>query len=254
MRKVRILIVDDSYEFSNSLYDFLSTDENFELVGIAEDGEEALELIKENSIDIVILDVVIPVIDGIAVLKQIRRTNKSIKVIMLTAVPSDIIAKDCMNIGASYFFSKPMCFSLIADKVREISKISTYEIQIQQHEKLVSEYLHEVGMPPHLSGYKFLRVAILKVIENHDWIHNVTKKLYPYIARVFQTSASKVERSMRHAIEVAWGRGNIEAIQNIFKYTINDNKGKPTNSEFITMMSDKIKLDELERKNENIYV
>ena len=267
--KIRVLIADDNQEFSMTLATYLKNQEDMLVVGRAKDGNEAIDMIPNLMPDVVLLDVIMPHLDGIGVLENINmmRMSKRPICIMLSAVGQDKITQRAIELGAEYYVVKPFDIELLMTRIRELknykpsqnnnfisretaqSKVQYIEISKNKVsaednvEALVTNIIHEVGVPAHIKGYQYLREAIIMVINDIDVINQITKSLYPQIANKFETTPSRVERAIRHAIEVAWGRGQQEAVENIFGYTISAAKGKPTNSEFIAMIADKLRLE-----------
>lgn len=266
-KKITVLIADDNSEFSATLAGYINAEEDLELVGIARDGVDAFDMIKNLEPDIVLLDVIMPRLDGLGVLERLEENNieKMPMCIMLSAVGQDKITQKAINLGAQYYIVKPFEISVLIKRIKELKffqpvqskipytsrEIKTSYIEIAPNEKkneenleaLVTNMIHEIGVPAHIKGYQYLREAIMMAVDNIDVINQITKQLYPEIARKYKTTSSRVERAIRHAIEVAWGRGKIEATENIFGYTVNADKGKPTNSEFIAMIADKLRLE-----------
>ena len=265
--KVTVLIADDNEEFSKTLASYINAQEEMEVIARVKDGTEAVDIILNESPDIVLLDVIMPHLDGLGVLESINKvkcTKKPI-CIMLSAVGQDKITKKAVELGAQYYIVKPFDIELLIKRMKELrfykpvqtnSNFITKEIKSQyielpeegaktqeNLEALVTNVIHEVGVPAHIKGYQYLREAIMMVVNDIDVINQITKSLYPQIAGKFNTTPSRVERAIRHAIEVAWGRGQQEAVENIFGYTISASKGKPTNSEFIAMIAVKLRLE-----------
>ena len=264
--KITILIADDNQDFSKTLSTYLESQEDMEVIGMAKDGNEAVEMIKNAIPDVVLLDVIMPHLDGLGVLENINGIKKDGKplCIMLSAVGQDKITQKAINLGAEYYVVKPVDIELLIKRIRELKyykpntrldfisrEIKAQYIEIPANsekaeenlEALVTNLIHEVGVPAHIKGYQYLREAIMMVVKDIDVINQITKSLYPQIAHKYHTTPSRVERAIRHAIEVAWGRGQQEAVENIFGYTISAAKGKPTNSEFIAMIADKLRLE-----------
>ena len=267
--KMTILIADDNQEFRNTLASYIDKNEDMEVIAMAKDGVEAVDILNNTTPDIVLLDVIMPHLDGLGVLEKIKNRNieKKPVCIMLSAVGQDKITQKAIELGAEYYVVKPFDIELLIQRIREIKnykpsrakgnnnfiarETKTPYIDIpkdsvkdeQNLEALVTNVIHEVGVPAHIKGYQYLREAIIMVINDIDVINQITKSLYPKIAVKFGTTPSRVERAIRHAIEVAWGRGQQEAVENIFGYTISAAKGKPTNSEFIAMIADKLRLE-----------
>ena len=265
--KITVLIADDNQEFSRTLATYLKNQEDMEIIGIAKDGLEAIDQIREKAPDIAILDVIMPHLDGLGVLEKINSSssnfNKRPICIMLSAVGQDKITQKAISLGAEYYMVKPFDIELLIQRIREIKNFKpngsnnlvyrepkrTPYVNVKSTkeednlEALVTNIIHGVGVPAHIKGYQYLREAIMMVVNDIDVINQITKSLYPQIAHKFNTTPSRVERAIRHAIEVAWGRGQQEAVENIFGYTISAAKGKPTNSEFIAMIADKLRLE-----------
>lgn len=266
-KKITVLIADDNKDFAMTLLEYLKEESDMEVVGIAKDGLEAAELISITKPDVAILDVIMPHLDGLGVLEKINESGMEKRpiCIMLSAVGQDKITQKAVALGAQYYIIKPFEISVLIKRIREIKtfqangskvnyiskEIKAPYIEIQQENKkttdnleaLVTNLIHEVGVPAHIKGYQYLREAIMMVVNNIDVINQITKQLYPDIAAKYHTTPSRVERAIRHAIEVAWGRGQVETVESIFGYTVSNVKGKPTNSEFIAMIADKLRLE-----------
>jgi len=263
--KISVLIADDNKEFCSILNDYLLNQRDIVVTGIAKDGREALELIVERKPDLVILDIIMPHLDGLGVLEKLNtmKLEKSPRIIILSAVGQDKITQQAITLGADYYTVKPFDMEVFTKRIREMftssssqemnfrssyqtsSMISTNENRTKTPidlETEITSIIHEVGVPAHIKGYMYLREAIIMVVNDMELLSAVTKELYPSIAKKFNTTASRVERAIRHAIEVAWGRGQIEAINRLFGYTVHNEKGKPTNSEFIAIIADKLRL------------
>ena len=265
--KIKVLIADDNMEFAITLNGYLENEEDMEVVGMAKDGNEAYEMILEKEPDVVLLDVIMPHLDGLGVLEKLNSTklNKFPLCIMLSAVGQDKITQKAISLGAEYYIVKPFDISLLMKRIQEFKyyepgaikrnyaarEIKQQYIEISPENKkdesnleaLVTNVIHEVGVPAHIKGYQYLREAIMMVVNDIDIINQITKQLYPEIAGKYHTTPSRVERAIRHAIEVAWGRGQAETVESIFGYTVSAAKGKPTNSEFIAMIADKLRLE-----------
>jgi len=265
--KITVLIADDNNDFVMTLVSFLEKEEDMEVIGIAKDGKEACDMIVNTEPDVVLLDVIMPYLDGIGVLEEIavKDMKKKPIFIMLSAVGQAKITGRAISLGAEYYVVKPFDIELLIKRIREIKnyqpsplqnnfinrEIKAPYIDIQNSNKngennieaLVTNIIHELGVPAHIKGYQYLREAIMMVINDIDIINQITKQLYPEIAERFHTTPSRVERAIRHAIEVAWSRGQQETVESIFGYTISAAKGKPTNSEFIAMIADKLRLE-----------
>jgi len=251
MRKaIKIVIADDNREFCELLKEFLSQQDDLILVGIANNGLEALELIEKHAPDIIVLDIIMPHLDGIGVLEKLATgyiANRP-RIIMLTAFGQETVTQRAVELGADYYILKPFDFSVLASRIRQLSEglqVNQYitSVKPKNLDVAVTNIIHEMGVPAHIKGYHYLRDAILMVINEINLLGAVTKELYPMIAQKYQTTPSRVERAIRHAIELAWDRGNVEMMTKFFGYTINLERGKPTNSEFIAMVADKLRIE-----------
>jgi two-component system response regulator (stage 0 sporulation protein A) len=259
-RKIKIVIADDNKEFCNILSEYLKKQDDLEVVGIAKDGLEALKLIAQENPDVLVLDIIMPHLDGLGVLERLNsmEINSIPKIIVLSAVGQDKITQRAINLGADYYVVKPFELDVFANRIRQMfnsgmtmqetrrstmtSDDHTSNFLNNNLESEITNIIHEIGVPAHIKGYLYLREAIFMVVNDVELLSAVTKELYPSIAKKFNTTASRVERAIRHAIEVAWSRGQVETINKIFGYTIHNSKGKPTNSEFIAMVADKLRL------------
>ena len=253
MEKIKVLLADMDREYHNNMRNALSRDEDIYVVGSAYDGKEALAKVESLKPDVLIADVVLPKLDGIGVLENLNRRSERPMVIMTSPVVGDKMAKSCMEQGAIYYMVKPIdpqaMISRIkmlrdddAEQGRIISRKMLIDAMKPDMETMVTDVIHEIGIPAHIKGYQYLRRAIMMVIDDLDVINSITKELYPSVAKEFKTTPSRVERAIRHAIEVAWDRGDTEVLNSFFGYTIANSKGKPTNSEFIAMIADRLRL------------
>lgn len=260
--KINVIIADDNKEFCNILSDYLLNQSDIMITGIAKDGLEALKLIKEKKPDLVVLDIIMPHLDGLGVLEQmaVMDIKPMPKVIVLSAVGQDKITQRAISLGADYYVVKPFDMEVFTNRIRQMFNntigddsieamsltgnrdSSSKKKEFKDLESEITNIIHEIGIPAHIKGYMYLREAITMVVNNIELLSAVTKELYPAIAKRFNTTASRVERAIRHAIEVAWSRGEVETINKIFGYTVHNDKGKPTNSEFIAMVADKLRL------------
>jgi two-component system response regulator (stage 0 sporulation protein A) len=262
--KTKILIADDNKDFCDILYEYLSKQEDLEIVGVAKDGIEAIELLSKKSPDVLILDIIMPHLDGLGVLEKMNSMigQKEPKVIILSAVGQDRITQKAISLGADYYVVKPFDFEVFIKRIRQLTgtvqnnmdkRIAIKDFNIANSnnkpntmsiEAEITNIIHEIGVPAHIKGYLYLREAIGMVVENIEYLSAVTKELYPNIAQKFNTTPSRVERAIRHAIEVAWSRGKMDTINRLFGYTVHNGKGKPTNSEFIAMIADKLRIEQ----------
>lgn len=259
MSKVNVAIADDNEIMRQLLGDIVSDEKDFEVVGTAKDGEEAYNMIKEKEPDIVLLDIVMPKLDGLDVLDKVKNDksiSKKTSFVMISAIGQEGITEDAFARGADYYIMKPFDHDTIISRIKRVQSIKNNitradktnftvlneDINDISLETKVTEIIHEVGVPAHIKGYQYLREAIIMSVNDMEMLNSITKILYPGIAKKYQTTASRVERAIRHAIEVAWSRGKMDTIDDMFGYTINNGKGKPTNSEFIALITDKIRL------------
>jgi two-component system response regulator (stage 0 sporulation protein A) len=261
--KTRLFIADCNSELRKNISDTFKRSKNFEIVGEASDGEEAFNLLKKCNADILIMDVVLSGLDGFALIETILRSNEIMrkpKIVVTSTLAHEGFITKAVQLGVSYFMIKPVNENILLDRVKEICeagsrKVSTIfskEISLENasakykakiiEEKITNIFI-TVGIPAHIKGYQFLREAIKLAIESPEIINSITKSLYPTIAEHFETSASKVERAIRHAIEVAWNRGKIENINSIFGLKVYNSNEKPTNGEFIALVADKMLIE-----------
>jgi two-component system response regulator (stage 0 sporulation protein A) len=251
MLKKTVFLLQDTKEAIDELVAKFSAEQDFEVVGVTTDGISAISMIEEKRPLILITELVLSGYDGIAVIEKVKELNLNTKIVVLSALNSDEAISRTVNAGANYFMAKPIEFDVLKQRIIGIleNKVddkaqraypSTFR-NITLEEK-ISKIFINIGIPPHIKGYSFLREGVKKAVEDPEIINNITKKLYPSIGEKYNTSASKVERAIRHAIEVAWDRGDTDVLNGIFGYTIASGKGKPTNSEFIAMIADRLRL------------
>ena len=239
-----VLLADANEEFRTLVRKIIDETEEFTVVGSVGDGAEALRLARQEAPDLLLMDVLLPGLDGFGVLKQLRELEKPPKVILISAFCSDSVVSEAVELGANYFMFKPVEENALLDRMRALfGRDLPEERHPVELKNLVTSVIHEIGVPAHIKGYQYLREAIMIAVDDMDVINAVTKVLYPEVARRFSTTPSRVERAIRHAIEVAWDRGDVDTLNSYFGYTIHNLRGKPTNSEFIAMISDKIRLD-----------
>ncbi|WP_042145852.1 sporulation transcription factor Spo0A [Paucisalibacillus sp. EB02] len=256
MDKISICLVDDNRDLINLMEEFFEEQPDIEVVGIAYNGKDCLTLVEEKKPDVLILDIIMPHVDGLAVLNMLREKGKPSNdphVIMLTAFGQEEVMKKAVDLGASYFILKPFDLENLAEQIRQVngrtvlSNRSTIGVKKERKKKdleaSITNIIHEIGVPAHIKGYMYLREAITMVYNDIELLGSITKVLYPDIAKKFNTTSSRVERAIRHAIEVAWSRGNIDSISALFGYTVSISKAKPTNSEFIAMVADRLRLE-----------
>ncbi len=259
--KTRILIADANDEFRTILSDALNAEEDLDVVGAVSNGVDALLKNAELQPDIVIMDLVLAKLDGLEVLQRLTESDNHPQTIILSSFITPKLVSDCSRLGADYFILKPCEMPMLLSRIRMLSHPSkafpslgfeTTDLRKGQDqddlEAMVTDVIHEIGVPAHIKGYQYLREAIILTINDMEMINAVTKVLYPAVAKKFGTTPSRVERAIRHAIEVAWDRGDIEVLQKFFGYTVSNIKGKPTNSEFIAMIADSLTLKRKQSK------
>ena len=243
-----VFIADSTEEFCVSLCAALKQTGGFQVVGTAADGEQAIHMILQLKPDILVLDLMLAKKDGISVLKAIDRMDKKPVTLATSRFITDYVANAAASLGARYLMLKPCDMNALVERLEEIRGGENLRITpVRQNDKrsiesMVTGIIHEIGVPAHIKGYQYLREAIIIAVNDMDVINAITKVLYPQVAKTFQTTPSRVERAIRHAIEVAWDRGDLDTLQRFFGYTVSNTKGKPTNSEFIALIADKLQL------------
>jgi two-component system response regulator (stage 0 sporulation protein A) len=262
--EISVLIADDNIEFGDLLKEYMDQVDDIRVIGVARDGLQTLDMIVSHKPEVVILDVIMPNLDGIGVLEKLSAAKLGPKplFIMLSAIGQDVFIQQAISLGAEYYIVKPFDVDVLISRVRQLYKEKRVSSlvenssfiritppnnfkpseQVRDLEIQVTNLMRDVGIPPHMVGYQYMREAIIQAINNSKVFSSITKVLYPAVAEKFNTTPQKVERAIRNAIESAWSRGNPDSIDSLFGYTINYSKGKPTNSEFIAMMADKVRI------------
>lgn len=261
INKINIAIADDNDRVVELLDEIISSDDELQVIGKANNGEDAFDIIKTKEPDVVLLDIIMPKMDGLSLMDKVNNDpdmKKHPAFIIITAIGQEGITEDAFNLGANYYIMKPFDNDMILNRIKHIKsnihkkpqesrKVNAYENRVQYTkrnlESDVTNIIHEIGVPAHIKGYQYLRDAIIMSVNDMEMLNSITKILYPTIAKMHQTTPSRVERAIRHAIEVAWSRGKMDTIDALFGYTINTGKGKPTNSEFVALIADKIRLE-----------
>ena len=243
--RIKVLLTDTNEDARQLLQDTLERDGRFTAAGSTGDGARVLDLVEEVNPDILLLDLLLPGLDGLSILRGLReQAGDGPVVIAVSHFVSQEMVAEAGTLGASLFVSKPYNEgAMMENMLRLLEKRGMKSLHASGLEELVTSIIHEVGVPAHIKGYQYLREAIIIAVKDMDVINAVTKVLYPAVAKRFGTTASRVERAIRHAIEVAWDRGDLETLQKYFGYTVSNAKGKPTNSEFIAMIADRISLE-----------
>ena len=247
-KNTSVIIADNSEEFCSSLTAALHQNSGFHVLDTASDGERAIALVAERKPDILVLDLMLAKKDGLSVLKALSTMERKPTVLATSGFITDYVASAAANLGVRYLMLKPCDMSALVERLEEIRGGENLRMPAARHqgqqyiETMVTNIIHEIGVPAHIKGYQYLREAIIIAVEDMDVINAITKILYPQVAKTFQTTPSRVERAIRHAIEVAWDRGDLDTLQRFFGYTVSNTKGKPTNSEFIALIADKLQL------------
>ena len=241
----RVLIADTGEDFRRSLASGFTGEADMQVVGQTGDGVELLRMARELEPDAVVMELVLTGMDGMEVLEGLSKLERRPKIIILSSYVRGNVADMAAARGADYYLTKPCSGEMVLERVRQLTSANGLDPEEEKRVNLetqVTAIIHEVGVPAHIKGYQYLREAILIAVQDMDVINAVTKVLYPEVAKRFGTTASRVERAIRHAIEVAWDRGDLETLQKYFGYTVSNTKGKPTNSEFIAMIADRLQL------------
>jgi len=269
MELIRVLLADDNRDFVEILKEYVNTQEDMVLCGVAYNGNDALDMIRQEQPDVVVLDIIMPHLDGLGVMEKLGDAGKKPRVIILTSFGQENMTQRAVQLGADYYILKPFDLDTLGKRIRQL--VGTSEVSVSSYnsgtksviqsesansveigttkmskviEVEVTKMIQQMGVPAHVKGYQYLRDAIVSVIHDVSLLGAVTKELYPMIAKKYNTTPSRVERAIRHAIELAWDRGNIEFMNKFFGYTINVDRGKPTNSEFIAMVADKLRISD----------
>ena len=250
MKKISVLMIDDNKQLVDMVKEYFSSHAVISLDYIANDGNEGIEVINNNlgNFDLILLDLIMPKKDGISVLEEIKDLKNLPKIIVLTSYNTPEIIRKVSSLGVNYFMLKPFELSELERKILECtneikSNSKTLDLYHNNLQIAVTNILHELGVPSHIKGYSYIREGILEIFFDPNMIGGITKELYPKIADEFNTTVSRVERAIRHAIEVSWNRGNWDLMQEIFGYSVDIDKAKPTNSEFIVTVADKLRLE-----------
>lgn len=258
MQKVKVLVVDDNRRIVSILKDAIEKEEELEVIGTADDGEDALQQIQAKKPDVVLLDLIMPKIDGLEVMERMKHPDfpHHPEVIVVSAVSQENVTEHAFELGAAYYILKPFNTNVVMNRVKAVglageSGSNVINTVFENHHRKpetsleadVTQMIHEIGVPAHIKGYQYLRDAIIMSVNDVEMLGSITKRLYPTIAAKYKTTSSRVERAIRHAIETAWSRGKMDTIEELFGYTVSDRKGKPTNSEFVALIADKIRLE-----------
>ena len=244
MGKQSLMVVEDNLNFIKMIKDKFKGSSDIEVNFEAYDGEEAYNIIKahKNEIDTIILDIVMPKRDGMYLLEKLKQDNINLDVIVVTSFNSEDVLRKVSSYGVKYILLKPFSLEDLEKRIKESNKIN---ITSKDNNLKISltRLLHELGVPSHIKGYQYIREGILLLYNNPSIVGGITKELYPEIANKYNTTVSRVERAIRHAIEVSWNRGNLDFMEEVFGHSVDYDKAKPTNSEFIVTVADKLKLE-----------
>ncbi|WP_407310136.1 sporulation transcription factor Spo0A [Desulfosporosinus sp. SB140] len=262
-KPVRIVVADDNRELIEVLKAYIHSQEDMKLLGVAYNGNEALEVISREFPDVLVLDIIMPHLDGLGVLEKLHYEKQRPRIIVLSAFGQESMIQRVVSLGADYYMLKPFDLDTLGKRIRQLSSEITYtsslgvnltkngisqvaddtsKTPVKNLEEEVTRVIYQMGVPAHVKGYQYLRDAIVSVVQEVSLLGAVTKELYPLIADKYQTTPTRAERAIRHAIELAWDRGNIEFINRFFGYSINLDRGKPTSSEFIAMVAEKLRM------------
>ena len=260
MEKLKVLIADDNPRITSMIENILMDDKEIQVVGTAEDGVETLGMIEETKPDLLLLDLIMPKLDGLGVLEKLHEQGdgkREMDIIVVSGISQERITDTAFQLGASYYLLKPFEPAMILSHVQKFkpgvkAKLIAASRDHRRNEEMakynlesdVTNIIHEIGVPAHIKGYQYLRDAIMMSVDDKEMLNSITKILYPSIAKQHGTTPSRVERAIRHAIEVAWSRGKVDTIDELFGYTVHNGKGKPTNSEFVALIADKIRLEQ----------
>ncbi len=264
MGKIKVVVADDNELMLDMISTILKNDDDIEVVAEVTDGVHLLSIIKDKKPDVVLLDLVMPLMDGLGVMEQVKKNADSLEkmpaFIVLTAAKQESITENAFALGASYYLLKPFDSAILLTRIKQTvqdmqnKKSENGNSIVYENKNMgvnkkvnleadVTNVIHEIGVPAHIKGYQYLRDAIMMSVNDSEVLNSITKVLYPTIAKKHKTTPSRVERAIRHAIEVAWSRGKMDTIDELFGYTVSYGKGKPTNSEFVALIADKIRLE-----------
>ncbi len=247
MSKIKVLMIDDNTQLIEAVKEFFKSSKEVEISSTASDGVEGIEKIEKDIYDVIILDLIMPNKDGLYVLEEMKKRNLDKKVIVATSYNTQEVIREVSDYGVNYYILKPFDFDdlekRILDCCNKKQDSKNIDLRYNNLQIAITKILHELGIPSHIKGYQYIRDGIGLIFENPDMIGGITKELYPELAAKFDTTVSRVERAIRHAIEVSWNRGNWDLMEEIFGNSVDIDKAKPTNSEFIVTVADKLRLD-----------
>ena len=253
MKKIRVLMIDDNVALTEMVREYFKDNKKIEIVDSYDNGSDGLKAImeKENDYDIVLLDLIMPKKDGMAVLEELRKNNITRNIIVETSYNSPEVIRNVSEYGVNYYILKPFELDDLENRILDVFKqLDKKSINLIRNnlEISVTHMLHELGMPSHIKGYQYVRDGIVMIYNNPDIVGGITKELYPDVASKYNTTVSRVERAIRHAIEVSWNRGNWDLMEEVFGHSVDIDKAKPTNSEFIVTIADKLRLEFMKQR------
>lgn len=247
MKKIKVLMIDDNVGLIQAVKEYFKNSNTIEISDEAYDGVEGFKKIEDSVYDVIILDLIMPKKDGLYVLEEMRKSNLDKKVIVATSYNTSEVIREVSEYGVNYYILKPFDFDVLENRILELfnkkSDKKNIDLNYSNLQVSITKMLHELGIPSHIKGYQYIREGISIIYDNPDFIGGITKELYPALASKYETSVSRVERAIRHAIEVSWNRGNWDLMEEIFGHSVDIDKAKPTNSEFIVTVADKLRLD-----------
>ncbi len=246
MENIKLIVVDGSTEVSGSISKYFGVNNKITVVDKFEDGEKALEYIinNKNDYDVILMDILLPKIDGIKLLETMKKNNIDKKVIVLSNYINEEVVKKASNLGVQYYMLKPFSLESLEERLMDLNDINEYDSNKKDHLEIkVSEMLHNLGIPSHVRGYQYIRDGIMYLYYKNSYVSYITKEVYPEIAEKYKTTSSRVERAIRHAIEISWDRGDLNLMEDLFGHSIDYERSKPTNSEYINTLADRLKLN-----------
>lgn len=243
--KINVLLIDDNKSFTSKVNEYFSSHAVINIVKVVNDGKEGLDYIKEypNTFDVIVMDIIMPEVDGICILDEMQNLNLKKNIIVLSSYGKDAIIKMIEKYNIDYFMLKPTKLDILEKRILDIKNIEVEEKNDTKVELAISKLLHSLGIPSHIRGYQYIRESVYMMYENPDMMGGITKWVYPEIASKFDTTSSRVERAIRHAIEVSWIRADYDVMDELFGHSVDYDRSKPTNSEFIVTLADNLRLN-----------
>ncbi len=252
MENIRLIVVDSEEEVTNSIKKYFGVSNSFTVVSSFKDGQKAFDYISENKdkFDVLITDLLVPNIDGLALITKLKKMNIDKKCIVLSSYMNNDVVKNVCSLGVDFFMLKPFSLESLEERISDLYKVRNYESNKNANLELeISELLHNLGVPSHVRGYKYIRDGVMYIFNKNSYVNYITKEIYPEIADKYDTTSSRVERAIRHAIEISWDRGDLNLMEELFGHSIDYDRSKPTNSEYINTLADRLKI-----KNKEILI